>query len=111
MTKLTTSLYVALLMSDEFDSMVVQCAVLSEKKATYAAVAPCFFAASHSVLVEVYVFGSFAFDLFRKLSISPDRSHFCIPAGRSAACTPTAGAVRTPAGAQLRPPPGTSHEP
>src|SRR5260370_35375388 len=89
MTKLTTSLYVALLMSDEFDSMLVQCAVLSEKKATYAAVAPCFFAASHWVLVEVYVFGSFAFDLFRKLSISPERSHFCMPAGKSTGLTPT----------------------
>src|SRR5450759_3989876 len=53
MTKLTTSLYVAVLMSDEFDSRLVQCAALSEKKAAYAAVAPCFFAASHSLLVEV----------------------------------------------------------
>src|SRR6266851_1015155 len=108
MTKLTTSLYVALLMSDEFDSMVVQCAVLSEKKATYAAVAPCFFAASHSVLVEVYVFGSFAFDLFRKLSISPDRSHFCMPAGRSAGCTATLVAVGPEAGANGEPPHATT---
>src|SRR5258707_15386703 len=76
-------------MSDEFDSMLVQCAVVSEKKATYAAVAPCFLAESHSVLVDVYVLGSFAFDLFRKLSMSPDRSHFCMPAGRWACLTAT----------------------
>jgi hypothetical protein len=39
------------------------------------------------------VFGSFVFDLLRKLSISPVRSHLVMPPGRSPGCTETLDAV------------------
>src|SRR5438270_13633728 len=63
--------------------------MLSAKKATWAWVAPCDLASSHSFLVEEYVDGSLVLTAARNESMSPEPSHFCRPLGKSLAWTAT----------------------